>query len=146
MRLSLAISSLLETRAEIVGRKSDFIFPARTKSGHIEDTRITASQSTNLAKYRESNSHKEADKIGTHIWRDTYISLAPAAGVARDDTKRLVDHSVATDAHSAYESDSAARAYLVSRQTLISNYLLESAKLGADFRFTRDMMDSYQMI
>lgn len=146
VRLSPTIISLLNARQEIVGQKSNFIFPARTKSGHVEDARITVQQSTKLAEYRQKQDQKESAKIGTHIWRDTYISLARAAGVSRDDTKRLVDHSIQNDAHAGYESDDAAHDYLASQQALMSTYLLESAKLGAGFEFSREELDAHQMI
>lgn len=146
VRLSSALVSLLDTRNQIVGQKSSFIFPARTKSGHVEDARIAVQQSTKLAEYRKTKAQKESDKIGTHIWRDTYISLARAAGVSRDDTKRLVDHSIQQDAHAGYESDDAAHAYLVTQQEKMSEYLLEHANLGPNYLFTREELDAFQLV
>jgi integrase len=145
IRLSDALISFLDMRRQIVPKRNDFIFPAHTASGHVEDVRMKVPQSAKLAAYRKAQGIKEA-QIGTHIWRDTYISVARAAGVSRDDTKRLCDHSVESDAHSGYQDDDAAHGYLAEQQERMSAYLLAQAGLGADYRFTLELVQAAELI
>ena len=145
VRLSGALVSFLDMRKELVPAKAKFIFPAFTKEGHVEDVRMPLPQSKRMAEYRASRDIKSKE-VGTHVFRDTYISMARAAGVSRDDTKRLVDHSIQQDAHAGYESDDAAHEYLVAQQEKMSAYLLSQAGLGADYRFARQEVLAHQMI
>lgn len=145
VRLSDALVSFLDMRRELVPANAQFVFPAFTKEGHVEDVRMPLPQSKRMAEYRASRDIKSKE-VGTHVFRDTYISLSRAAGVSRDDCKRLVDHSIQQDAHAGYESDDAAHDYLVAQQEKMSAYLLEQAGLGADYRFAQDDMLAHQMI
>lgn len=136
--LSDALLSVISASVEMAKESfpdGEYIFPAHTLTGHIEEVAVSIPPPEALVEYREKRGIKST-KVKSHLWRHTFISLATAAGLSGADARRLSDHKVANDAHEQYNSRHAMWDYLCERQQQMSQYLLKCANLPEDHEFT----------
>lgn len=135
--LSAAMISLLDamiTLGESLFPDNPYIFCAFSKAGHITSAVIEAPPSEALAAHRAKTGKGQDDEIGTHLWRNTWVSLAPLAGLSARDARQMIGHSTGEeDAHEGYAT--AILSHLRAQQERMSDYLLTHAGLGADHRF-----------
>jgi len=135
--LSPALISVLDCMIAIGDErfpKTAYVFPAHSKDGCIIDARAAIPVPATFVAHRAKHDRKAVNSVRTHQWRNTYISLAKQAGLSGRDHRMLVDHAVKRDADDGY--DTPMLTYLKERQHAMSKYLLTTAKLGADFKFT----------
>ena len=94
-RLDLPISDylfdLLQARYAL-GRDGPYVFPANSKSGHIEEPRYALDEIENAT----------GIKITIHDLRRTFITVAESCDIAIYALKGLVNHSFGTDTTAGY--------------------------------------------
>jgi len=130
--LSKALISLFDTVIAIAKAhgdpritKSKYLFPAFSEEGCIIDARAPdVPAPLAFAAWREERDRKE-EGIRTHVWRHTYKTLAPLAGISDGDCRALMDHAGVQDAHSRYGLPLIK--HLQTRQEVMSRKLLELA-------------------
>lgn len=138
--LSPVMISLLDAMIELGDRYfpgHPYIFCGHSASGCLTDHRIKAPPSAATAKRRAEDGLQVDGPIGSHIWRHTWISLYPLAGLTRYDGAKMVGHKLGgaegNSAHAGYGM--AIPSHLREQQAKMSDYLMTAAGLGADYRF-----------
>lgn len=137
--LSPAMIDLLDAMIALGDRHfagTPYIFPAHSKSGHVNDVRVDAPASAYMAAHRAAIGRGIGSEIGGHIWRHTWRSLYPQAGLSRHDATMLIGHADGDKrtAHDDYAAEMIR--HLQGQQTIMSEFLMKHAGFTSDFRFT----------
>lgn len=138
--LSPVMISLLDAMVALGERyfpDKPYIFCAFSKEGHVTSAAIEAPPSAALLAHRAKTGRGGDDEIGTHIWRNTWVSLAPAAGLSGRDARQLIGHSTGDeDSHEGYATP--IPSHLRAQQERMSDYLMTQAGKGAAYRFSQE--------
>jgi integrase len=126
-------------RARIAGRvmhdrqSREWVFPALSRSGHVEEIKGSSWVSGNNGNKRKI---VRLTKVG-HSLRHSYRTLCAAAGLDRLRTKLLMNHQVSRDVTDAYLSTPALFEQLREAQRTVSELIVRSAGQDPDQRLTR---------
>ena len=126
-------------RARIAGRvmhdrqSHDWVFPAASQSGHVEEIKATSWVGD---KNGDKRKIVRLSKVG-HSLRHSYRTLCAAAGLDRLRTKLLMNHQVSRDVTDAYLSTPALFDQLREAQRTVSDLIVRSAGQDPDRRLTQ---------
>jgi hypothetical protein len=113
------------------------VFPAASRSGHVEE--IKGSSWVNGAS-GDKRKIVRLTKVG-HSLRHSYRTLCAAAGVDRLRTKLLMNHQVNRDVTDAYLSTTALFDQLRDAQRTVSDLIIRSAGQDPDRRLTQRLAE-----
>jgi hypothetical protein len=111
----------------------DWVFPAASQSGHVEEIKATSWVGD---KNGDKRKIVRLSKVG-HSLRHSYRTLCAAAGLDRLRTKLLMNHQVSRDVTDAYLSTPALFDQLREAQRTVSDLIVRSAGQDPDRRLTQ---------
>ena len=117
-------------RARLAGRvlhdrqSREWVFPAASRSGHVEEIKGSSWVDGKNGKKRKI---VRLTKVG-HTLRHSYRTLCAAAGLDRLRTKLLMNHQVSRDVTDAYLSTPALFDQLREAQSMVSELIVRSAR------------------
>lgn len=126
------------SRVRLVGRvlhdrhSREWVFPATSSSGHVEEIKGSSWVDGKNGKKRKI---VRLTKVG-HSLRHSYRTLCAAAGLDRLRTKLLMNHQVSRDVTDAYLSTPALFDQLREAQSTVSDLIVRSAGPDPDKRLT----------
>jgi integrase len=130
-------------RARLAGRvlhdrqSREWVFPAASRSGHVEEIKGSSWVDGKNGKKRKI---VRLTKVG-HSLRHSYRTLCAAAGLDRLRTKLLMNHQVSRDVTDAYLSTPALFDQLREAQSTVSELIVRSAGQDPDRRLALLLVD-----